>query len=472
MNENIHFREAKLWLERRRPERAVDKFREALTIEPDNGEIHAHYAFCLVSLAKHEDALQEAEAAIGLEPEWAFPHFVRSHAYMGMNKPKLAEQAIRQAIQLDPEAAMYWGTLAHTQNDRKLWREAIESAETGLELDPEDESCLSARAFAYIQSGRHEDADLTLETALHRDPEDAHLHAMKGWSHLQKNDPHQALIHYREALKLDPESDMARAGLVEALKARNLIYRTVLRWFLLLTRIEARWIFAIMIGTVFARRILMSAARAIPSLAFIFMSVFWLMVAFILLTWVAEPFFNLVLRLDPVGKHALTRKNIRQTNWLMGSILVVVLFVVLWLLDVPAMGQGVFLSAAMIIPLMTALRANGFRARSILWGYTAVLVLVGGIFLYLQHDYVKWLNNLEMGSLSEYRQYTGNEPSVLPSPGETERLKKEVLSGNKPIAKENKRRKARGNSYLSMFILGWVAFTWFSGIVLAKDEPD
>jgi tetratricopeptide (TPR) repeat protein len=475
MNENKHFEEAKLWLERKRPEKAVDKFREALAFEPDNDEIHAHYALCLLWLDKFTEALSEADIAIGLDPEWSFPHYVRANIYMAMKKAKLAEQAIRPAIELDPENATYRGTLAETLNARKEWREAIEAAEAGLELDPEDGTCLSARAFAYIQSGKSAEADLTLETALRHDPDDADLHSMMGWAQLQKSQSTEAIKHYREALKLNPQSQMARSGLVEALKARNFLYRMVLSWFLLLTRLKPQWIFAILIATIFARRILLNAAEAMPALAPLFMTVFWLMVSFILLTWIAVPLFNLVLRFDSLGKHALTSKDIRQTNWLIGSILAVIAFTILWLLKIPAMEHGILISAAMIIPLMTALNANSQRTKLILWGYTAALVLVGAIYLYLQYDYVNWNNAQKRQMEAEYMQQNvdslfADGKLVAPSTEKLEQLKKAGSNGESMIREEAQRRNMAAGSFGVMFMWGWVAFTWLSGIVLAKDN--
>lgn len=53
-----------------------------------------------------------------------------------------------------------------------------------------------------------------------------------------QGDAKQVLTHCQEARRRDPTLAGARAGLVEALKARNPIYRMVLDWFLRLERFE------------------------------------------------------------------------------------------------------------------------------------------------------------------------------------------------------------------------------------------
>ena len=94
---------------------------------------------------------------------------------------------------------------------------------------------------------------------LAQDPEDARTHLNLGWSKLSAGQPREAADHYLEALRLDPASDTARAGLVEALKARNPIYRVFLWWFLWLARLPTALAFAVLIGTVIARGAIIKA---------------------------------------------------------------------------------------------------------------------------------------------------------------------------------------------------------------------
>ena len=60
---------------------------------------------------------------------------------------------------------------------------------------------------------------------------------------LHQAQPKAALEHFREALRLDPNLQYAQAGIVEALKARNPIYRWMLGYFLWMGRLSdrAKW---------------------------------------------------------------------------------------------------------------------------------------------------------------------------------------------------------------------------------------
>ncbi len=466
MSENPHLDRGLLWLERNRPEKAEPELRQAVAVDPEDADCRARLALCLAQLDKYRDAVAEAENAIGLDPEWDLPYFVRAVALLGLGKLKQAEAAAREAIELDPDIAHYRGFLSDILGHQKRWKEALEAAEEGLELDPEDESCASSRAMALIQLGRAEEADLAMESALRKNPEDAEAHALMGWSTLHKGRAGEAVEHYSEALKLDPTSEMARSGLVESLKARNFLYRAVLKYFILLTRIKARWVFAIMIGSIIVRQMLLRLAESVPAVAPVVWPVFYFMVGFVLMTWVAVPVFNLLLRFDKVGRHALSRKDIYQTNWLTGNLAVVAFFLVLYLWGMPAMGMATVFSAMMIIPVVTTVRKTGARPILILGGYTLILAALGAYTVYQSHDfrsYIAQLRELGLTDDAEEAIYFNRANDFPP----------DKLARTLVLRKEwDDTRQAQHDlidSLIMYFVIGWVAFSWLANIV--KSAP-
>lgn len=466
MEENVHCREGDMWLERNRPEKAVDAYKKALAEEPDNGEAHARLALCLLAVEKLDESKEEAEAAIGLDPDDPMGHFALSLVLRALGRPKEAERAAGEVVRLWPESELGYGALAGALADRKKWEAALEAAEKGLDIDPGDEDCLKTRAFVLIQSGGGDRADFTLEAALRRNPEDSAAHALMGWSHLHKGRTADAVSEYTEALRLDPESDSAREGLVTAMKSRNPLYRLMLKWFLFQTRIKGRYIFAIMIGTIIARSFLRRMASQTPSLALLFNGLFWAMVGFILLTWVAEPIFNLLLRLDRVGRNALSPRDVRQTNWLLGSLAVIALFGGLWAWGVAAMDTAFLFSAMMLIPLMTIFNATKKRSLLILAGYTFLLFLLGTATVVVKHAGDAYLDKLRpFGVLveEEDRFYLDKE--------KIEALSFEEVDAITPLLEEWNEKVdiiQAADRMLLYFVIGWVAFTWISNVVLIR----
>jgi tetratricopeptide (TPR) repeat protein len=456
---NAHLERAQIWLEQNRFDLAEPELRKVLAVDPEEPWAHAALAVCLVELGRAKDGLAAAERAIGLAPEWDVPHVAHAHALLALERPREAEAAARQAIACAADDSRAHAMLARALVGQKRWREAQAAAEAGLQIDPEDDTCANMRALALIQLGEGKAADLALEAALRRDPENPQTHMNLGWSALHRRDAGAAIAHYREALRLDPGSADARAGLVEALKARNWLYRVVLRYFLLLTRIKTRTAFVLMIGTVLVRRVIVSLAESNPTFAPALWTVFWALVAFVLTTWIAQPLFNTILRFDPDGRHALARDQVVQSNWLLGTLAVSVTCAVLWLLGVPGMKMGAVLIAVMVLPVTATAGAAG-KSRYFLGTATILLTLVALSASVSHARFESWVREVRTrrGSTVEM----ANER--LRSLSETERQERLETFAT------TLERKDAVSLWVQVFGLGFVAFTWIASAVSVKSS--
>ena len=305
-----------LLLQQGRFELADREFRQDLAQDPDNPLSHAYLALCLNRGDRHDEALREADEAVRCAPDLAFTHYVRGVALQGSKRLAEAEAAAREATRLDPEDADYPSLLASIAMARRDWKAALAASDRGLALDPEHANCLNLRAMALVQLGRKDEAARTLGSALADDPENALTHANQGWALLHRGDHKQALEHFREALRIDPDMEWARVGIVEALKARFLVYRLMLGFFLWMGRQSSVAQWAVILGLVFGRQILASVARSAPGLAPFIRPILVLTFAFVLMTWISSPLFNLALRFNRFGRLALSREQKVQSNWI------------------------------------------------------------------------------------------------------------------------------------------------------------
>ena len=369
-----HLQRAQVLLEQSRHDLAADELRQELAADPDNPLAHSLLALCL---AKHEDfrrATEEAEAAVHLAPDMPFAHYALGSVLHDRNYFAEAENAVVEAIRLDPESADFYALLAGIRYDRRNWPSALDAAETGLRLDPEHVGCNNLRAMALIKLGRQTEASDTLKTALAREPEDAITHANLGWALLEKSETAKAMEHFREALRLDPNLEWARVGIVEALKARNFIYRWLLRYFLWMQKLSFKAQWAVILGGYFGYRILLQQKDAHPALGpyVLPIQVFYLVFAW--LTWTAEPLFNLLLRVNRFGRLALSREQIVASNWVGGFVALALASFGTWLATgnfVAALGAAY--SAAMVIPIAASFKAHEGWPRVCLTIYTILL---------------------------------------------------------------------------------------------------
>lgn len=299
-----------------RYELAEAEFRQVLADDPEDAVAHAFLGLCLMERKDYRPATEHVERAIHLAPDMAFAHSAHSRILFERNYVTPALRAIHEAIRLEPENADYHAQEAAIYLEKSEWREALDAAEQGLQIDPEHVACTNLRAVSMVKLGRREAAGQTIGAALARNPEDAFTHANQGWALLHDGNPTKAMEHFREALRLDPNNEWARQGIVEALKARYFIYSIMLRWFLWMSKLPPNTQWLVIIGGWFGVRILSATARANPRLAPVIYPVLILYTAFALMTWIASPLFNLILRLNRFGRLALSREEIVASNWL------------------------------------------------------------------------------------------------------------------------------------------------------------
>jgi tetratricopeptide (TPR) repeat protein len=318
---NPHLERGLLLYQQSRHEQAETEIRQALGTDPHDAYAHALLALCLTESEKFDAATAEAQQAIHLAPDLSFAHYAHARVLYARNHYPEAQAAIEEAIRLDATDADYFALLAGIHFDQRRWPSALEAAEQGLQFDSEHIGCTNLRAMAMVKLGRRAEAGATIDAALAKNPDNAFTHANQGWTLLEKGDPKKALEHFREALRLDATNEWARHGIVEALKARNILYAGMLKYFLFMAKLSPRAQWGIIIGGYFGNRLLGSLAQSNPDLAPWVLPLRILYITFAVLTWTAYPMFNLLLRLNRFGRLALTSEQTVESNWVGASFL-------------------------------------------------------------------------------------------------------------------------------------------------------
>jgi tetratricopeptide (TPR) repeat protein len=367
---------ARLLLSQSRPADAERELLPALAESPDSAEVHAMLAICRVRLERGADALQPATTAVGLAPDWSFTHYVHALVLRDLGKSKPALAAIAEAIRLDPEDADHFTLQASIHLQREDWSAALASADDALRIDAEDTTAANLRAMSLVRLGRKDEAVHAVDQNLSRDPNDAFSHANQGWNALHRNDPRRAQEHFSEALRLDASLDYARQGLLEALKARNPVYRVMLAYFLWMGRMSGKIQWAFAIGVIFGNRAIRNLSATHPEFAWVFVPVQVLFYAFIYLSWTATPMFNFTLLFDRFGRHVLTRRE-RTGAFIFGASFLLVLGALAWWISGGRGGRMMTLIFA-YVSAFVASSVNASGRRAVIMGIaTGALALLG-----------------------------------------------------------------------------------------------
>ncbi len=368
------YHRALLLLQHNRPREAERELRQVLAVDPGHAMAHAMLSQCLVEQECYDEAEHHAAQAILSAPDEAMAHYAMSLVLFARNRYEEAGRAIAEAIRLDPSDADLYAMQAQVWIQQRRWREALSAAEQGLALEAEHVGCTNLRAMALVQLGEREEAGQTIDAALRKDPENALSHANLGWTLLHQDKPVKAMEHFREALRLDPTSEWARAGIVEALKAKHLIYRLMLRYFLMMSRLSSGVQWGIIIGLWILSRIVQGVAARNPQAAPYLHPIIYLYVVFVLMTWLSPHLFNLMLRLNKFGRHALSAEQ-RQASNVLGGMIVGAggLFGVAWWVQDAALFVFAMAAIGLMLPIAGAYHAPAGWPRQLMFGLTALL---------------------------------------------------------------------------------------------------
>ena len=344
-----HFDRARLLYSQSRLPQAEAELRQALLADPTDAHAHALLAMCLTDQERRDEAEREAREAVHRGPDEPFSHYAHAYVLLDRHRPAEAVGPIAEAIRLDPHNPSHHGLAAAAHFTQKHWQDALDAAERGLAIEPDHVQCANLRAQALVQLGRRADAHGTLEGLLAKAPENAVAHANRGWALLHAGQPTPAMESFREALRLDPTSEWARLGIVEAMKARNIVYRVLLKFFLAMSRLTGRGQWIVIIGLYILFRVLNSLAAENPRLAPFILPFLVLYVAFALMTWIAGPLFNLVLFTSRFGRQALSSEE----KWSAGGVGLLLLAAIACLVVAFAADSVTALVAAASIGLLT-----------------------------------------------------------------------------------------------------------------------
>ncbi|HXJ57474.1 MAG TPA: tetratricopeptide repeat protein [Verrucomicrobiae bacterium] len=376
---NPHLERAHLLFQQSRYETAEEELRQALAGSPDDPYAHSLLGLCLLQREQFAEATREAQQAVHLSPDLDFAHYALARIYYERRHFTEAMAAITETLRLNPADVDAHALQAQLYLEQQRWAEALAAAERGLQVDSEHVGCTNLRAIALVKLGRRAEAGATIDAALARRPDDAVTHANQGWTLLEQGDHRRALEHFREALRLDPTSEWAREGIIEALKARHFLYSLFLRYFFWMSKLRPGTQWAILIAGYFANRLLGTLATQNPELAPAVWPLRILYLGFVLLTWTADPLFNLLLRLNRFGRLVLSDEKRIASNWVGLCVFLTLAAVLVCFFTQfhPSASLAAIVCGIMIIPMAGTFKTVPGWPRRMMGVYTGLMAAAG-----------------------------------------------------------------------------------------------
>ncbi len=371
---------AELLISQQRFEMADEQLDKLLAEAPDHALAIAYKALIKLNTKQPKQALSFAQNALALEPESDFALYIIAMAFMEMHEMKKAEEAIVRAKAMQPYFADYYGIHANIKLIKRDYREAAEIARQGLQINPENMICRNVLSTAQLKMGDKEASFETIEKALERDPENAMTHANYGWGQLERGSHKKALEHFKEALAKDPEDEFARAGMLEALKAKFWLYRIFLKYYFWLSNLKpsVQWVF--IIGYVFLQRVIRTVSRSSPELATVLIPVSYLLLLFVVLTWIIHPVFNFFMSLNRYARYLLTDEAKNSAIVVGVAFTLFTVSVVGWLVtQSDGFATGAIVCFTLILPYGKIWESSKKWVQAVIAGYSILATVVGSL---------------------------------------------------------------------------------------------
>lgn len=392
---NIHLARAEELLSQWRVDQAIDEVRRHFQEDPNDPLAHAIMARAEAHRGHNKEALKWAESAVHLAPDLGYCHYIRAFVLARMDKLKEAEASAVEALRINPFDPNFYCLLGQIRGHRSDWKGAVEAAEAGLALEAAHTGCANVRAMALLRQGKKDNAEAAIQSALANDPEDAASHTSQGWICLNRGERDRALEHFREALRLDPRMDMAREGVLEALRTKYPIYRVLFSYYQWMSRFNVGVQRGIIVGAFVAQASLRVVLNDFPAAGSVIMPLLVLYAAFVFLTWTGRSTFDVLLRFNPLGRLALTYNQVVASNWVGGCLVGAI--VSLCLLPLTQFEGPLLSAAAFALLAIPASRLASLKGNLRVWNWAYAGTYAGLIGLavldVIKHD-PDWLQNV------------------------------------------------------------------------------
>jgi tetratricopeptide (TPR) repeat protein len=221
-------------------ERAIERFRQQISLQPDNALAHSNLCMALHSLGRDEEAFLSGQQAIRLDPQladaWnnlgniyktgnhlqgALEHYEKAlqidhtdpelHLNAGTASQLLgdldtAEKRYRAALQINPAFAHAHNNLGAVLQRRERHEEAKSEFLTAVRLQPDNPEFLTNLGSLLIERGDIDSGRSHLQRAIELHPDYAGAYVSLGNLYDRLNDRDNTSKYYGKALALDPEN--------------------------------------------------------------------------------------------------------------------------------------------------------------------------------------------------------------------------------------------------------------------------
>ena len=346
-------------------------------------------AIAITNQGRHQEAYELIMGLCELNPGVLEYLELKAEIEIASDNLEAAEDTVNHLIKSDAEDDDHYFLMARIKNNQRNYDRALEFANKTLSINPDHIGALNLSMTINSLLGNVQVAQQRIREALQRNPENPYTIANHGLSLLNEGKTKAALEKFKEALSLNPNNDIARYGMVEALKSKFWPYKLMYKFGLLLGRLSGKNMWLFIIGSYFGFRLLSSISERNPALQPYLNPLIIIIAAFFISTWILDPLMNAYLLTNKYGRFLLDDNSKRSAKLSIISILLSLVSIGLYFWS----GHDVFMYGAilffaLLIPLGTMYKplSSKNQKRAISLTITIAISGVLGLLLYFIKD--------------------------------------------------------------------------------------
>ena len=196
---------------------AIERYEQALRLDPGRPGIHLRMSEVAARLGEAQRSLDHAERVLERAPGDARACWLRGSALFNLGRPEESLAALRAAVAADSDQVEYWKTLARVAEVLDQTPLVAESWRHAVDLDDGDGESWFQLAAAEARLGQFEAADSMLAEATALNPVRPGLLFLAGWVQEGLGHPGEAIGLYTRHLEIHQGDQVTRRRLVNLL---------------------------------------------------------------------------------------------------------------------------------------------------------------------------------------------------------------------------------------------------------------
>ena len=217
----LHDELGSLYAQQKRWAEAKDEFKQAISLDSNDGSAHLRLGTVLLADGQPQDALQELELATKLLPQSSQAELELGNAWLSVGEDEKAIPFLQHAVASDPASVEAKYRLAIALQGADHEKQAIPFFREVLAAQPSNVTAMTDLGLALVQTGNAKEAIGLYRNAIGLDRKNPTIYQDLGAAYLQESDMDDAISSFKTGIEMIPQDAQLHYDLGLAYKLKD-----------------------------------------------------------------------------------------------------------------------------------------------------------------------------------------------------------------------------------------------------------